>query len=303
MTNVALLVCAAIAGWPMFHGNPALTGTVTGALPENLELRWTFKAGAPVKSSAAIVAGKVYVGDDAGNLHAIDADTGKSVWSFKAGDSIEASPLVFDGVVYAGSADGNLYALDINTGKSNWVYKTEDKILGSPNFFVIAGKTKIVTGSYDFKLHCIDAATGQSNWTFSTGNYINGAPAIAGNKIAFGGCDGHLHILDIAGKPLADIEAGAYIPSSPALADNRVYAGDFDNEVICADVVTGEILWRAKVIFGADDGRLYVVALATGKLVWSYEIGKELTASPAVAEGLVVIGCVDGNVYAFGKVR
>ena len=58
-----------------------------------------------------------------------------------------------------------------------------------------------------------------------------------------------------------------------------------------------------KVIFGADDGRLYVVALATGKLVWSYEIGKELTASPAVAEELVVIGCVDGNVYAFGKVR
>ena len=54
------------------------------------------------------------------------------------------------------------------------------------------------------------------------------------------------------------------------------------------------------MVFGSGDGRLYLVDLATGKLAWSYDIGKAITASPAVAGGLVVIGSEDGNIYAFG---
>jgi outer membrane protein assembly factor BamB len=44
-----------------------------------------------------------------------------------------------------------------------------------------------------------------------------------------------------------------------------------------------------------------MVRLADGKLVWSYEVGEPLAASPAVADGIVVIGSDDGSVYAFGK--
>ena len=55
-----------------------------------------------------------------------------------------------------------------------------------------------------------------------------------------------------------------------------------------------------KVIVGSDDGRLYLLRLADGKQLWSYEIGQPVTSSPAVAGGLVVVGCDDGYVYAFG---
>jgi outer membrane protein assembly factor BamB len=51
---------------------------------------------------------------------------------------------------------------------------------------------------------------------------------------------------------------------------------------------------------GSDDGRLYLLALADGKALWSYEMGKPITSSPAVAGGIVVVGCDDGYVYAFG---
>jgi len=54
------------------------------------------------------------------------------------------------------------------------------------------------------------------------------------------------------------------------------------------------------VVCGSGDGRLYLLSLATGTKLWSYDLGKPLTASPAVANGLVVIGCEDGGVYAFG---
>jgi outer membrane protein assembly factor BamB len=40
--------------------------------------------------------------------------------------------------------------------------------------------------------------------------------------------------------------------------------------------------------------------MENGKELWSYEIGKPLTASPAVANGMIIIGSEDGSVYAFG---
>ena len=50
---------------------------------------------------------------------------------------------------------------------------------------------------------------------------------------------------------------------------------------------------------GADDGRLHIVRLSNGKGLWRYTLGQPITGSPAVAGGLIVIGCTDGTVYAF----
>jgi len=55
------------------------------------------------------------------------------------------------------------------------------------------------------------------------------------------------------------------------------------------------------VVFGSDDGRLYVVSLAEGRELWAYEIGGAISASPAVAAGRIVIGSEDGAVYCFGS--
>jgi outer membrane protein assembly factor BamB len=53
------------------------------------------------------------------------------------------------------------------------------------------------------------------------------------------------------------------------------------------------------VVIGSDDGRLYLVNMADGNEIWSTDIGEGLTGSPAVANGMIVIGCEDGCVYAF----
>ena len=53
------------------------------------------------------------------------------------------------------------------------------------------------------------------------------------------------------------------------------------------------------MLAGSDDGRLYLLDLESGEEVWSYEIGKAITGSPAVAEGMFLVGCEDGGVYAF----
>src|SRR5487761_2087778 len=103
------------ADWPMFRGNPSLTGLAAGHLPDKPKLLWSFKTGQAVKSSAAVVGGRVFVGSGDGQVYALDIATGGKEWAFKTGGSVESSPLALDGKIFVGSADAFLYALDAVT--------------------------------------------------------------------------------------------------------------------------------------------------------------------------------------------
>jgi hypothetical protein len=48
------------------------------------------------------------------------------------------------------------------------------------------------------------------------------------------------------------------------------------------------------------DGTLYVLDLEKGQRQWAYDIGQPITSSPAVVDGMIVVGADDGRVYAFG---
>ncbi len=64
----------------MFRGGPALLGVASGNLPGKLNLLWTFKTGGPVKSSAAIEQGRVFIGSHDGNVYALDFAGGKKLF-------------------------------------------------------------------------------------------------------------------------------------------------------------------------------------------------------------------------------
>ena len=52
------------------------------------------------------------------------------------------------------------------------------------------------------------------------------------------------------------------------------------------------------VYFGSIDGNLYALNASTGAKLWSYAIGNPIIASPAVANGVVFVGSDGGTVYA-----
>ena len=216
--------------WPIFRGNPALTGVAGDTLPRKPGLLWTFKTGGPVKSSAVIGSGKVFIGSDDGNLYALNFADGRQVWAFKAAAAMQAPPLLVNNSLFAGSVDGLFYALDAGAGSLLWKVQTDGKILASASVVPRRdGPARILFGSYDFKLRCLDAEKGATNWLFESGNYINGACAVAGGRAVFGGCDSMVHVLQVEdGKEISQIEAGAFIGASVALAGNRAYFGEFD---------------------------------------------------------------------------
>src|SRR6266545_1999578 len=99
---LALTLASAAADWPMYRGGPSLAGVTSGTLPAKPGLLWSFKTGGPVKSSAAIIAGRVFVGSDDGNVYALDLAAGKTLWAFKTGGPVESSPLLLQGKIYVG---------------------------------------------------------------------------------------------------------------------------------------------------------------------------------------------------------
>ncbi len=102
-----------------------------------------------MRSSPAVVDGKVYVGSFDGNVYALDASTGTPIWNYTTGYEVWSSPAVADGKVYIGSMDYKIYALDASTGTLLWNYVTSGAVFSS--HAVADGMVYIV--SWDHKVY------------------------------------------------------------------------------------------------------------------------------------------------------
>ncbi len=87
-------------------------------------------------STAAVVYGRVFLGNTDGRIYAYDATTGALDWAYQTGAYVYASPAVTDApglgpTIYLGSYDGNFYAINARTGHVDWSYNAGGKISGS----------------------------------------------------------------------------------------------------------------------------------------------------------------------------
>jgi outer membrane protein assembly factor BamB len=197
-------------------------------------------------------------------------------------------------------------------------------------------------------------------WKYETDNFINGAAACDQGKAIFGGCDGFIHMVDIlTGRLDKKIDIATYIASSVAVSDMVAFTGDHDGKFSCVDLenekilwtwtndrarlpflaspsvnqhvavignedkytycfdrATGELLWRfnsgarihASPVIARDRvlvanlrGDLYIVDIRNGEALWNYELGSAVTGNPAISGGRIFIAASDGYIYCFGK--
>jgi outer membrane protein assembly factor BamB len=107
----------------MFHGNPQHTG-VCATDVRDMKLLWRFPTGNMVRSTPAVVDGRVYVGSNDHHLYVLDARTGKVKWAFSTRGGVASSPLVNSGRVWFTDATNTIYALDAGTGRLIWKVTT-----------------------------------------------------------------------------------------------------------------------------------------------------------------------------------
>jgi outer membrane protein assembly factor BamB len=249
-------------------------------VPKVCEPLWTGKGGGGGSlTSVAVARGVVYTGDSGGNLSAFSASgtancsgtpkTCSPIWTARTPTpSYLSSPAVVNGVIYVGASDSNFSAGHVYAFSA----------LGTTN---CSGTPK----------------TCEPLWASSNVGPIVSSPAVANGVVYVGSMDKNLYAFSAAGTadcagspkycaPLWIGPTGGIIyASAPALAYNAVYVGAADGKLYS---------------FGTSGTANCTGTPKTCAPLWTGATGSPIDdSSPAVANGIVYVGSVNNNLYAF----
>jgi len=182
--------------------------------------------------------------------------------------------------------------------------------------------TELIVGNHDRALRIWvrqgETSDKKPNYDETTSGYLGGHQTYATAAVAnvtgtqeeeiFVGCsngfsqtwtgwDGQLYVFNPQGRKLWDYSLGgskSSIFSSPAIADMQVAKDDPDEKHLDYEVV-----------FGADNGNMYVMNTEQHSLLWSFNTGGRCMSSPAICnidnddQLEIVIGSDSGKVFCF----
>lgn len=299
-----------------FQGGGALEGRSEAIHAPPYKVRWTYRTDevdrAGVDSSPVIVGQTVYVADAKGNLHAIDLQSGKSRWVYKTGDSLATTPLVVDGRVFVGDMTGVFHAVSAEDGKKLWTVDTEATIHASAN----AAGSRIVFANDASDIFCLNAADGKVLWKAKGGDRINSAPAIGGGLAYFTGCDAQLRAFDLeTGQEKLAADMQALSGGSPVLLKDRLIVATDQGRVLAVNLDGKKTLWTYDqvteqamvyatpavadgiVVVGARDRQVHAIDLETGQRKWVYKTRGDVDAAAMISDGRVYVGSKDKKLY------
>ncbi|MFC3198286.1 PQQ-binding-like beta-propeller repeat protein [Parapedobacter deserti] len=303
------------------------------------DVLWKFPAGNSVKNRLGYWQGTVLATDVAGMVYALDARSGKLLWSKRLRSSAIpgyiTAGVVADGVYYVGSGE-YFQALDIATGETRWQNTAWSGGEGTGSAMSISGEV-LITGANWNALFGHDRSTGALLWkrnedglrfrsssgTLADGKYVVGSgntlfelDAETGATLRkrqtpynFNVMAAPLLTAAYIVLPTADVgvvafdrytleEAWKFTPGE-ALVYSAPYTG--------AGVRTVEssvVQWEGWLVFGASDGKLYVLDQHTGKAVAERNLGAPIFADIHTgADNRLYVGDFAGNVYCFSVHR
>jgi len=192
------------------------------------------------------------------------------LWEYKVkgrDGAFEASPIVVqnqsDGrpTVYAADLDGKVYSIDLETGDSNWEFQTGISIEASPAY----KNGRIYIGDLDGRFYCLDE-NGNQVWSKDMVAPIMGAANFYGDHVVFGTDDANLYCLNCKdGEEVWKFAAADQIQCSITINDGTAFVAGCDGQFRLVDLDEG--IERGSVPMGSPTG-----------------------CTPAVANGLAVVG-------------
>jgi outer membrane protein assembly factor BamB len=124
-------------------------------------------------STAAVIYGRVFLGNTDGRVYAYDASTGHLDWAVQTGAYVYASPAATNApglgpTIYLGSYDGSFYALNARTGSIAWKYDAHGRISGSAT---IVGRTVYFADLGEHRTYGLGISTGRVLFELNTGAF------------------------------------------------------------------------------------------------------------------------------------
>ena len=264
---------------------------------------WEYKIDDAFSGPISVIQGRVYAGDDLGTLHVLDEKSGARLWTLETGGAIHSSVQPVPAVsgennarVLVGSDDGLLYCVDSVSGGIVWRYAAQDRVYGTP---AIVDGAALFSGC-DGYLHAVRLADGAYVARAHIGSPSASSAAVLGRRVFMGTHGSRVHALDLPEK--VDFErliAGAAAPTSqPASAPASAPSAGKTSQPSAATTSQPS---AGAAISGASATPPEVDAPGVIRAAWIFEPterAQPFMSSPAVANGVVVIGGRDRRVWA-----
>jgi outer membrane protein assembly factor BamB len=310
----------------------------TRSQPEPKPAPREWKAPAPkvvwsVTTGAAVWAGierdsrgTLFVGNEAGDLRAIDA-AGKVRWTFATGKPIRGQPRAIGPHVYVAADSGFLYKLDRRSGKERWrvridggseprIPPNEPKSRWDRYGSSVAGDgQRVFYASRDKNLYALDAETGRERWRVAAGDMMTATPALYEDTVIYAAFDGKVRAVSATdGEPRWTYDAKLAVPGDVVVAGDRVLVGSRSYDLIALDAATGKELWKRyywfswiespPVVFdgviytgSSDATNVYAIDLVDGSLRWKTAVPGWSWQRTAVNERWVIAGTAGAGEY------
>jgi outer membrane protein assembly factor BamB len=238
--------------------------------------------------------GVVYATSGAGDVVALDAQTGTQKWRVKPAGPLRGSPTVEFNSLYAMTQDNQIVALDIADGHTIW---QDAAATGEQGVFGVAapaaGQSTVIAGYSTGELVAYRYENGRVLWS----------DALARTSIS------------TSVSTLTDVDA------DPIIDNGRVYALGQGGRMAAYELVTGQRIWELSlagistpVVAGewvftlTSDARLLAIARATGRVRWLTQLAefknqKKKTdpifwTGPVLANNKLWIASSIGGVYS-----
>lgn len=288
---------------------------------------WVYKSEERISGGPGAGDGLVVVGTLDGKVIALDAATGSEKWQAKVPSEVIAAPAIGQGLVLVRSNDGRVSAFDAASGERKW-FSNHDlpSLTVRGNAPVTLGPGVVFVGNDDGTLSAMGLSDGRPLW-----NQVVGVPEGRTELERMADVDGPVVLDDTtvyatsfkkqtlaidgpSGRPLWERDNGG--PGGLGLSSGSVVVSDPAGSVWALDKSSGAPLWSNTtlarrsltaptvqgdyVVVGDFDGYVHWLRLDNGEAVARERVGgKALRAKPVVADGIVLVQNVEGELSAF----
>ena len=274
-----------------------------------------YNATSPSSSSAVVVNGTAYFGNDTGLMSAVTSTTGAPAWTYQINSSaaIQTTPAVDAGTVYFGASDGNAYALSAATGALLYTIPIGGNV-SSPAI----GNGYVAFTSDNGSLTIVSEASGNVVTSLNLGVAIHSSPLVdtAAGTVVVGDDSGAVSAFALpAGNLLWKAQTNGPVYAPAAVANGVLYVGSTDGSLYALSDATGAVAWTyatgapirtcallnflssgTSVAVGNDAGNVYALTGA-GALKWQHQLSAAVAGIGAAANTMMV-DTADGLVWA-----
>lgn len=215
------------------------------------------------------------------------------VWSSHpvSGDAKQYSkyaPTLVGNEILLADAKGHLAAVNKNDGKDAWHIKNKQKFTSAPGY----GDSKIYIGTEDAQVLAFNDKSGKVIWKSTVSNQVVGKPAYGKGIVVVKTIDGKLFALNSA-------------------TGKQLWIYDEENPELILKGESAPVIYKDKVISGFPDGKLLVLNLTSGSLVWDAPVADsqgfsslsrmiDINTTPIISNNVIYIATYQGNISAFG---